>query len=65
MHDPTLQAMEDWAEVLDSGNSIDALYLDFKKALNSVPHEHLLRKLFAYGVVNVRAFLQGRRQLLL
>ena len=39
-----LQAMEDWAEVLDSGNSIDVLYLDFKKAVDSVPHERLLRK---------------------
>jgi len=59
--------MEDREEILDSGNSIDVLYLDFKKAFDSVPHKRLLRKLFAYGIrskllTQIRAFLQGQRQ---
>ena len=28
-----LKAIEDWAEILDGGGSVDVLYLDFKKLL--------------------------------
>jgi len=28
---------------------VDVLYLDFKKALDSVPHARLLKKVHAYG----------------
>ena len=44
-----LHALNDWTESLDRGNSIDGLYLDFKKAFESVPHARLLRKVHAYG----------------
>ena len=44
-----LCALDDWTETLDSGNSVDVLYLDFKKAFDSVPHERLFKKIYAYG----------------
>ena len=42
-------ALDDWTETLDSGKPVDVLYLDFKKAFDSVPHERLLKKIYAYG----------------
>ncbi|XP_065896024.1 uncharacterized protein [Dysidea avara] len=54
-------------ETLDSGNSVDVLYLDFKKAFDSVPHDRLLKKIYAYGFRGdlfnwIQDFLKGRRQ---
>ena len=40
-----LKAVEVWLESLDHGNSVDVLYLDFKKVFDSVPHNRLLKKL--------------------
>ena len=45
-----LITLELWTEILDSGVSLDCIYLDFKKAFDSVPHERLLSKLDAYGI---------------
>jgi len=46
-----LHALNDWTESLDRGNSVDVLYLDFKKAFNSVPHARLLiKKIYPYGL---------------
>ena len=41
--------------------------MDFKKAFDTVPHQRLLRKLKAYGIIGkvlewIRDFLSGRRQ---
>ncbi len=46
-----LCVMEDWTKLLDSGKCIDSILLDFQKALDSAPHERLLAKLAAYGIV--------------
>ena len=53
--------------MLDEGKTIDVLYLDFRKAFDSVPHERLLLKLEAHGLQGkllnwIRAFLTGRVQ---
>ena len=45
-----LCAIEEITSILDSGNPIDIVYLDFCKAFDSVPHERLLKKLSAYGI---------------
>ena len=39
-----LCALNDWIEALDNGNSVDVLYLDFKKVFDSVLHARLLKK---------------------
>jgi ribonuclease P/MRP protein subunit RPP40 len=35
---------------LDDNKNIDAIYLDFRKAFDTVPHLRLLNKLKAYGI---------------
>ena len=49
-------------------NPVDAIYLDFQKAFDSVPHKCLIRKLAAYGVTGkilrwIETFLTDRKQI--
>ena len=53
--------------MIDEKEAFDIIYLDFKKAFDSVPHERLLIKLAAYGLSGnilkwIRSFLSGRTQ---
>jgi hypothetical protein len=48
MYDPTTH-LEPWTEMLDSGDPIDAVYLDFRKAFDSLPYQRLHAKIAAYG----------------
>ena len=62
-----LATLEDWTQALERGESVDAIYLDFSKAFDTVPHQRLLCKLRAYGVGErllrwLESFLVGRRQ---
>ena len=45
-----LYVMEHWTKILDDGNDVDIIYLDFRKAFDCVPHQRLLSKLKAYGI---------------
>jgi hypothetical protein len=62
-----LSTLDDWTRILDEGEPVDAVYLDFAKAFDSVPHERMLRKVQALGIGGnvlqwIRDFLVGRRQ---
>ena len=62
-----LKVLDQWTELLDDGNCLDVLYLDFSKAFDTVPHWRLLNKLQAYGIKGkilewVTDFLTNRRQ---
>ncbi|XP_033627765.1 uncharacterized protein LOC117290458 [Asterias rubens] len=37
-------------KTVDDGNPVDAVYLDFSKAFNRVPHQRLLTKLRSHGI---------------
>ena len=45
-----LKVLEMQTEMLDSGDPLIALYLDFRKAFDSVPDQRLHAKMAAYGI---------------
>ena len=62
-----LEVMDLWTEALEGGMTIDAIYLDFAKAFDTVPHMRMIAKLRGYGVDGailewIRSFLTERRQ---
>ena len=62
-----LTVVNEWTEALDDGIQIDTVYLDFRKAFDSVPHKRLIKKLEGYGVKGIllvwfKNFLNGRQQ---
>ena len=62
-----LHTLEDWSQMIEDGNTVDAIYLDYQKAFDAVPHQRLLSKLKACGIGGkllewIKAFLMNRRQ---
>jgi len=49
-----LKVLDDWTECLQNGGQIDAIYLDYEKAFDKVPHRRLLSKLNSYGTVSIQ-----------
>ncbi len=45
-----LLVIGEWVDILEEGYPMDVIYLDFKKAFDSIPHQRLLRELQAYGI---------------
>jgi hypothetical protein len=45
-----LDTIDCWTEILDQGGSVDAIYMDFQKAFDSVPHRRLMSKVNALGI---------------
>ena len=61
-----LEVLGKWTEAIEQGDSVDAMYLDFPKAFNTVPYQRLLVKLAGEGIGGkvlqwIAAFLDGRR----
>ena len=62
-----LECLDAWSEAIDSGHSVDIIYLDLSKAFDSVPHRRLLTKMKRMGISDqllswCEAFLTGRTQ---
>ena len=62
-----LSIMDEWTSILDSGGQVDAIYTDFAKAFDTVPHRRLLCKLKSYNINEkatawIRNFLCDRKQ---
>ena len=34
----TFSVLNKWTSILESGDSVDVMYLDFSKAIDSIPH---------------------------
>jgi len=54
-------------DAVDSGKTVDVIYLDFQKAFDKVPHARLLNKLQAHGISGkilqwIGEWLNGRQQ---
>ena len=59
--------VHDIQSALDIGKEIDAVFLDFTKAFDTVPHQRLLVKLKSFDINNsiiswISSFLSGRQQ---
>ena len=46
----TLETLEAWTRLLDAGIGVDVVYLDYRKAFDTVPHGRLIRKLGSMGL---------------
>nr|VZI16802.1 unnamed protein product [Spirometra erinaceieuropaei] len=62
-----LFTLERWTKASDEGNVVHAIYIDFKKAFDSVPYQRLLHKLRNAAIrgrllVWIQSFLAGRSQ---
>ena len=62
-----LEYLEVLTSLIDSGQSVDIIYLDFAKAFDKVPHVSLSTVLYAHGISGeilnwINAWLTGREQ---
>ena len=62
-----LHSMEEVTKVLDEGDSVDVLYLDFAKAFDKVQHQRLLLKMQSHNISGqiyewIKAWLSNRKQ---
>jgi len=48
-----LYMMDDWTLYLEKGGQIDAIYSNFEKAFDKVPHKKLISKLHSYMIDEV------------
>lgn len=60
-----LHSTDIWTRIIDNGQPLDIIYLDFSKAFDKVPHRLLLAKLQKYGIEGhllkwIEAFLSNR-----
>ena len=65
--DVLLKVTEDWKLALDSDDLVGIVFVDLRKAFDSIDHSHLLAKLSAYGFDDVslkwfQSYLSHRQQ---
>ena len=62
-----MHVIDIWTQIIDEGGNIDAVYCDFMKAFDKVPHNRLTYKVHQYGITNfvhgwIKSFLNNRTQ---
>ena len=62
-----LVTVNEWMDKIDNNKPVDAAYLDFRKAFDTVPHKRLITKLRGYGISGkllewIKDFLSDRFQ---
>ena len=62
-----LECLNHWMAAIDRGEHVDVVYIDLKKAFDSVVHVKLIQKCFAYGIRGkvlsfIKLFLTNRLQ---
>ncbi len=62
-----LKFLEELSSYIDQGYPVDVIYLDFSKAFDKVPHQHLMSKIEAHGISGavsrwIKAWLNDRKQ---
>ena len=67
MFDKLARFFEEVTKILDNGEAVDLIYLDFAKAFDKVPHCRLFKKLEAHGIRGnilnwIKEWLNNRRQ---
>ena len=45
-----MEYLKNVTKVLDGGDPLDIIYLDFAKTFDKVPHKRLIKKLEAHGI---------------
>jgi ribonucleases P/MRP protein subunit RPP40 len=61
-----LEALNDWTQALDDGYGLNVVYLDYRKAFDTVPHRRLIAKIRSCGITGkllqwIEDFLMGRK----
>ena len=64
---PLILLMDKVTEALDNGNFVIGIFLDFRKAFDTVDHDILLDKLYRYGIRGIahswfKSYLNNRQQ---
>ena len=62
-----LEYFSDIEDMIDDGNCVDVIYIDCRKAFDTVPHNHLLAKIENAGIGGnvkkwIQSFLENREQ---
>lgn len=62
-----LRCVFDWHRAVDRGEFVDIIYIDYRKAFNTIPHQRLLLKLRGVGIGGslltwISSYLSSRRQ---
>ena len=62
-----LESLDEWTGAVDRGSGVSVIFLDFKKAFDSVPHHRMMKKLGGYGICGnllkwLSNFIQHRLQ---
>ena len=45
-----LKVVDEWSKDIDMNKQVDCIYLDFKKAFDTLRHKSLLKKLKSFGI---------------